>query len=353
EPSPPSPQGHHEDDSDEFADSSASIAVTEPDTHKRLNASPATSADAVPSVEPIATITPSERSEAFALPLDILKDAVRPVGSLEELPDIHDLLPAIEPEDEPEEETENELGREPEDEPKNEPEDEPQIEPTELQTEPQIEPESASEAASAQPVLCSFDITESEGSAAAIPLMEPSTPELSTAQEKAPAVVADEGPLLINISITQSQPVDAVTDHSTDSPEMPDPSDSMPTPDAEMLEPVPETPVPEPVPEPASETASQPTESATGNVSTEDAIATEESTEDAIATKEGVVKLLFTLKEGNFHGYIAPDDGSKDVLFHQKYINADIFEQLERGVRVKVRVKVIEDKAYATRVDLL
>lgn len=69
--------------------------------------------------------------------------------------------------------------------------------------------------------------------------------------------------------------------------------------------------------------------------------------------KNGVVKLLFTLKEGNFHGYVAPDDGTKDILFHQKYINADIFSQLERGVKVTVSVKYVEGKAYATHVELL
>lgn len=69
--------------------------------------------------------------------------------------------------------------------------------------------------------------------------------------------------------------------------------------------------------------------------------------------KNGTVKLLFKLKEGNFHGYIAPEDGSKDILFHQKYINADIFEYIDRGTQVVVTVKHMEGKAYATRVDLL
>ncbi len=70
------------------------------------------------------------------------------------------------------------------------------------------------------------------------------------------------------------------------------------------------------------------------------------------SAKGGVVKLLFTAKPGNFHGYIAPDDGSKDILFHQKYIDADIFETLERGTRVMVSAKNIEGKSYATRVTL-
>ena len=79
------------------------------------------------------------------------------------------------------------------------------------------------------------------------------------------------------------------------------------------------------------------------------AIATEE-----LSTKSGVVKLLFKLKPGNFHGYIEPDDGSKDILFHQKYIhNAEIFDAIERGDQVSVVAKQMAGKAYATRVDLL
>ena len=70
------------------------------------------------------------------------------------------------------------------------------------------------------------------------------------------------------------------------------------------------------------------------------------------STKHGVVKLLFTMKEGNFHGYIEPKDGSSDILFHQKYINEDIFDSLERGVEVVVSVKQMEGKAYATQVEL-
>lgn len=68
--------------------------------------------------------------------------------------------------------------------------------------------------------------------------------------------------------------------------------------------------------------------------------------------KNGIVKLLFTMKEGNFHGYIEPNDGTSDILFHQKYINEDIFDSLERGVEVVVSVKYMEGKAYATQVDL-
>ncbi|MEM8503763.1 MAG: cold shock domain-containing protein [Cyanobacteria bacterium P01_D01_bin.1] len=92
-----------------------------------------------------------------------------------------------------------------------------------------------------------------------------------------------------------------------------------------------------------------------------DAIArkTQESTQTPSAaetveteTKPGVVKLLFTIKPGNYHGYIAPVDGSKDILFHQKYINADIFEKIERGTAVVATVKLMAGKAYATHVEL-
>lgn len=74
---------------------------------------------------------------------------------------------------------------------------------------------------------------------------------------------------------------------------------------------------------------------------------------EPLLTKSGTVKLLFKLKPGNFHGYIEPEDGSKDILFHQKYINAEIFDDLERGARVVATVKQIEGKIYATHVDLL
>lgn len=72
-----------------------------------------------------------------------------------------------------------------------------------------------------------------------------------------------------------------------------------------------------------------------------------------VTSKSGVVKLLFTIKPGNFHGYIVPNDGTQDILFHQKYINGDVFDRLERGDQVVVSVKHIEGKAYATNVDLI
>ena len=93
--------------------------------------------------------------------------------------------------------------------------------------------------------------------------------------------------------------------------------------------------------------------SQSGSFVSTDAQSEMSSSVDETVFKNGVVKLLFTLKPGNFHGYIAPDDGTQDILFHQKYINADAFEQLSRGAKVVVTVKYIEGKAYAKQVDLV
>lgn len=72
-----------------------------------------------------------------------------------------------------------------------------------------------------------------------------------------------------------------------------------------------------------------------------------------IVTKKGVVKLLFKFKKNNHHGYIAPEDGSKDIIFHEKYIGNDVFCQLERGIPVEVKAHLTEGKAYADQVRIL
>ncbi len=116
------------------------------------------------------------------------------------------------------------------------------------------------------------------------------------------------------------------------------------------LLPAPEAEVP--IESEASQTVSS-AESVVADTSLSSADPSVKAMDEARPVKNGVVKLLFTLKEGNFHGYVAPDDGTKDILFHQKYINADVFAQLERGVKVAASVKYIEGKAYATHVELL
>ncbi len=70
-------------------------------------------------------------------------------------------------------------------------------------------------------------------------------------------------------------------------------------------------------------------------------------------TKQGVIKLLFKFKKNNHHGYITPNDGSKDIIFHQKYIDNDVFCQLERGMAVEVTAHITEGKAYAEHVRIL
>ena len=77
------------------------------------------------------------------------------------------------------------------------------------------------------------------------------------------------------------------------------------------------------------------------------------STQPASITKQGFVKLLFKIKKNNFHGYITPKDGSKDIIFHQKYINDDVFCRLERGMEVEVTAHITEGKAYADHVRIL
>ncbi|MEA5464476.1 cold shock domain-containing protein [Leptothoe sp. PORK10 BA2] len=78
-----------------------------------------------------------------------------------------------------------------------------------------------------------------------------------------------------------------------------------------------------------------------------------DSTSPQSITKQGIVKLLFKLKKSNSHGYIAPHDGSKDILFHQKYINDEVFCQLALGVEVEVTAHITEGKAYADHIRIL
>ncbi|MEM9809059.1 MAG: cold shock domain-containing protein, partial [Cyanobacteria bacterium P01_D01_bin.56] len=78
-----------------------------------------------------------------------------------------------------------------------------------------------------------------------------------------------------------------------------------------------------------------------------------DSFENGRITKQGVVKLLFKLKKNNHHGYITPHDGSKDIIFHQKYVGDDIFSRLERGMAVEVTAHITAGKAYADCIRIL
>lgn len=77
------------------------------------------------------------------------------------------------------------------------------------------------------------------------------------------------------------------------------------------------------------------------------------TTQPNLITKQGIIKLLFKLKKNNHHGYIAPEDGSKDIIFHKKFIGNDVFSQLERGMKVEVTAHITEGKAYADVVRIL
>lgn len=318
-----------------------------------------------------------------------------------ELPEIHDLLPALEPEEAVEISESEALIEIPPDLPEQTlADDEPVELVAEASTEAPIEaasaepveqvarpdeaheasPEETIEAAvdsPAQAVLFSFDIVESEPAPVEAAVPEPSVPT-ETPVEETPSetlypsdfAVALPAEAIAFADYTSKGADDADNLHSGEDVE------SQENPDSERL--AEEIAVVESVPaaletgqidivievaapeenEPAepiltSDSQSPEVLSSEADSSTENA---DEATDQSLSeepVKQGVVKLLFTLKQGNFHGYIAPDDGTKDILFHQKYINADIFDRLERGSRVVAGVKYIEGKAYATRVDLL
>ena len=399
--------------------------AAEPDTHRRLDVAPAAKpggqsvAPSFPTevsdllaspglVEPELPAVPSSNdapSDDYATPNIVSVPRVEPDAD-EHLPDIHDLLPAVEPEPEPEPEPAVEL----------EPAPAPAVEPglteqsdlsadassasvTELPDEtmpPAQAPESIEPAARVsgadQVTLFSFEIEEFDDSATRPELdteRPAETEEASADVTPAQATPEPTAPAPVVVAPALREPAPAPTPESnrpTDtvdtapeagSLEAPEPLTSLdfaPAIESDVSQP--ETPEPLETPEPpetsepealdseASEPATEavnpwltatpahqlresvPTDSAQTALKASSAVESE-------LIKEGTVKLLFTLKQGNFHGYIEPKDGSKDILFHQKYINADIFDQLERGVQVVAHIKHLEGKVYATRVDLV
>lgn len=357
--------------------------LSEPDTHRRLDA-----AAAAPSnVETVTPSFPTSVSELLSSPPAQTDDEKQPaaketpvpsdteetitpatsvrslkrVDSDSQLPGIHDVLPAVEPAtlDEPDETSPDDLSIETSE----------QIEePSDVAELDVAESEPTSPAAVEQAVLFSFDITEHAVDVRGDePLAEESIVAISDVPDDSD-VLDDKG---LGTELSESAVEDAATGEilidvvSTEEAPSADKSSS------ELLDSKVETlpypwslPVPEAKQQPVKDTQPKNVVLADKSADTELTKTEPAKTEPAKAIasstpsetrpfKNGVVKLLFTLKEGNFHGYIAPDDGSKDILFHQKYINADIFAHLERGVPVTASVKYIEGKAYATRVDLL
>ncbi len=375
--------------------------LSEPDTHRRLDAAAA----APTNIETVTPNFPTNVSELLSSPLSRTdenliekeapvpsdtEEAITPATSVRslkrvdddsQLPGIHDVLPAIEPAtlDEPDKVL---LGEPDKASPskvspsKVSIETSEQIEKSPDITEPDIAaPEPIPPDGVEQAVLFSFDITEQAVDARGDePLAKESIGVISDSPEDEdvpddeglnselaePAVEnTASGEILIDVLPTDEAPsAETASSESLDSKveTLPYPW-SLPVPTAKQQpakETQPENAVPaakaadvEPATvEPVRAIASSPQPDTQSD-------ARSDVQSDTRPIKNGVVKLLFTLKEGNFHGYIAPDDGSKDILFHQKYINADIFAHLERGVPVTASVKYIEGKAYATHVDLL
>ncbi len=224
--------------------------------------------------------------------------------SNDHLPKIHDLLPAVEPHPLVDLEVASELSDEPS---------------AEVSTETD-----QTDIAEAQPLRSEG---QSQLEAEAVGPILPSSTSTSSTSFKAPSESPIEQAVLLSFDIIESQP--------------------------SQLEEV----ALEPSPQPADSALQISLDIEAASVVTNDRFENDpvelDQTSDPALVKNGVVKLLFTLKQGNFHGYIAPDDGSKDILFHEKYINAEIFERLDRGTRVVASIKYMEGKAYATKVHLL
>lgn len=254
-----------------------------------------------------------------------------------QLPEIHDLLPAMEPEEPVEWPVETEPLLE---------KAEPPVEKNELVAASAPQPAKLPE----QAILFSFDITESE-----VPACEAIAPPNRAETVPKPAAQPDEMAYQsakirelssgLALSVADSSPLLAEPPAELSLPEDPmraDPSAADPMENeikapAQISIEIEET----------HEEAVTPADLAPAIEAPAEPLPTAEQ-----PVKKGIVKLLFTAKPGNFHGYIAPDDGSKDILFHQKYVNADIFEHLERGTPVTATVKCMEGKAYATGVNL-
>lgn len=301
------------------ASDSAFAASDEPDAYQQL--------DPVPMMLEIPLLTqsmPVEPAETFSeMSLLLLTaDYSVEIQDASQLPDIHDLLPAIEP-DEPAELP---------------PDADLLLERDELAAD--VSPDQAE--IPEQAVLFSFDITESETPSQ--PSKEVVSKSVASRQEftyyaaetstelPSGSALSVADPPLAPAAIPLSDPLSDEAQIRAGQPEEKSKDDESKT-SAHISIVIEETVVPD---------ASPPVDES--SIDSRPALAQ--------SAKSGVVKLLFTAKPGNFHGYIAPDDGSKDILFHQKYIDADIFENVERGTKVVVSEKNIEGKAYATRVTL-
>jgi len=306
------------------------------DTHQRLDIAPA----ALPGETITAPGFPTEVSDLISSP-EGAPIELKPVYKDEQPPEIHDLLPAIEPDETDSELAEASTAQEVTDLPAAPPQAESDITVLEQQNmlhlpedKPVIEP---AERVSAEEeiTLFSFNITESQ------------EPQLKEPQSKESHPI-ESHPEKVELAEKIGQPEhapDSVAEKSKSLERSVQPSVQL-----QEISPQPSTEPhgdEEPVNPWLSAVPAKHRTAVTSSIPVK--------TTSQLQTKEqkvGIVKLLFKIKQGNFHGYIAPHDGSKDILFHQKYINADIFDQIERGSEVTASIQYIEGKAYATHVSL-
>lgn len=371
-------------DTDFTVELAATDATEEIDTHRRLDATAA----AVAGQESDAQAMSTSLSELIAAdaPYHSAVDAALPAPAVDtqgnyQLPAIYDLLPAIEPDTEPDTEA------------------------IDLSDTSDLLPLEAAEQIAEQATLLSFDIYESEVAAVdeveiisgvkqVIELKEDSeTQELGGDGEEISEIyeeladdnIADKVRAIEKVGAVEESAIEesaaealaieeSAVEESTFVVEYvstlePDSEDTV---SSELAEPEPFNPwttaIASKTHESAQTVLTEKTEALNTEISEPEtpkldtqaveqnnkatATETSESETPKTKTKPGIVKLLFTIKPGNYHGYIAPADGSKDILFHQKYINADIFEKIERGTPVIATVKLMEGKAYATYVEL-
>jgi len=307
------------------------FALPKPDTHQRLDAATAAlPADLTTShgfsVE-VSELISAQSSQLTASQPALKESALDRFSTLdsksavdEQLPEIHDLLPAVEPQEtdeiQPSEIIQPSL-----------------LEPAPLEPEP-IKPAPSEPATTEQAQIEQLQMFESEPEE-----------ESESEEESEPEEIISDQVVLFSFDVTEAE--------VTNPPLLQD-SDKESTSFSEEIA-LEETLLEE------TDLDTAPMENAESSKTINDAlnpwtIATPPNNQpspDQLSTKAGVVKLLFKLKPGNFHGYVAPEDGTQDILFHQKYINADIFAQLDRGSRVVAIVKQREGKVYATRIDLL
>jgi CspA family cold shock protein len=66
--------------------------------------------------------------------------------------------------------------------------------------------------------------------------------------------------------------------------------------------------------------------------------------------KRGVVKFYSTDSK---YGFIKPDDGSKDVFFHENDLKKSGIEEIQKNQKVEYELNVKGQKTFASKVKIL